>query len=87
MSLDERFAEAQNKVNDLTQRPSNEELLELYALYKQGTTGDVAGKRPGMLDMKGRAKYDAWAKLKGTAGADAKEKYVALVDDLAGRYG
>jgi acyl-CoA-binding protein len=87
MSLDEKFADAQKKVNDLTQRPSNEELLELYALYKQGTTGDVTGKRPGMLDMKGRAKYDAWAQIKGTTGDAAKEKYVALVDGLVEKYG
>ncbi|MEE8410127.1 MAG: acyl-CoA-binding protein [Myxococcota bacterium] len=84
---EEKFKEAQEKVNGLTQRPSNEELLELYGLYKQGTTGDVSGKRPGMLDMKGRAKYDAWTKQKGTAGDTAKETYVALVDDLIEKYG
>ncbi len=87
MSVDEKFAEAQEKVNGLTQRPGNEELLELYALYKQGTTGDVSGKRPGMLDMKGRAKYDAWAKQKGIAGDAAKEKYVAVAENLVEKYG
>lgn len=86
MSLDEKFSDAQDRVKGLTKRPSNEELLQLYALYKQGTAGDVTGKRPGRLDLKGRAKYDAWAKLAGTTGDQAKEKYVALVDDLLEKY-
>lgn len=62
---------------------SNQNLLELYALYKQASEGDVAGKRPGALDMKGRAKYDAWAVRKGMSREDAMSKYVALVDRLA----
>ena len=78
----DKFADAQERVKKLTERPSNDELLELYALYKQATEGDVSGSRPGMLDMKGRAKYDAWAKAKGTPEADAKKRYVALVDRL-----
>ena len=76
------FDEAQLKVKDLKSSPGNDKLLELYALYKQGTSGDVAGKRPGMLDVKGRAKYDAWAVRKGMAKDEAKEAYVALVEKL-----
>ena len=82
MTLQERFAEAQTRVKALTQSPSTSEMLELYALYKQGTVGEVDGKRPGMLDVKGRAKWDAWASKKGVARDQAMEAYVALVDGL-----
>ncbi|MCO4763130.1 MAG: acyl-CoA-binding protein [Myxococcales bacterium] len=84
MSVDERFAEAQKQVKTLTSRPSNNDLLSLYALFKQATDGDVSGKRPGMLDVKGRAKFDAWKKRKGTSAGDAKTAYIALVDRLMG---
>ncbi len=68
----------------LSERPSNDILLKLYALYKQGTDGDVEGKRPGFTDMVGRAKYDAWATLKGTASEAAMQQYVDLVNSLKG---
>jgi diazepam-binding inhibitor (GABA receptor modulator, acyl-CoA-binding protein) len=84
MSLTERFEDAQKRVNALTSRPSNDELLQLYALYKQATVGDATGKRPGMLDLKGRAKFDAWEGRKGTAKDKAMESYVALADKLTG---
>ena len=80
------FATAQEQVKTLTKRPTNEELLSLYALFKQATTGDVQGKRPGMLNLKGRAKYDAWAALKGTSSGDAESRYVAHVEGLLGKY-
>lgn len=79
-----KFADAQERVKTLTTRPSNEDLLQLYALFKQGSVGDVQGKRPGMMDFKGRAKYDAWAGKKGTSADDAQAAYVALVDRLVG---
>ena len=82
MAAKDKFVDAQERVKNLTERPSNDQLLELYALYKQATEGDVTGARPGMLDMKGRAKYDAWAKQKGVKAEDAKKKYVALVGKL-----
>lgn len=82
MSLTEDFEAAQARVKTLSQMPSTDDLLKLYALYKQGTVGDVTGKRPGMLDMKGRAKYDAWNKEKGTGTDDAMQGYVGLVDQL-----
>jgi diazepam-binding inhibitor (GABA receptor modulator, acyl-CoA-binding protein) len=82
MSLDEKFAAAQERVKTLTTAPSNTDLLELYALYKQGTAGDVTGSRPGMMDFKGRAKYDAWAGKKGISKDKAMEQYVAVVDRL-----
>jgi acyl-CoA-binding protein len=76
------FDEAQKKVQTLSSRPGNDTLLELYSLYKQGTVGDVSGKRPGMLDLAGRAKYDAWALRKGMAKDKAQSEYVALVKKL-----
>ena len=85
MTLAERFADAQARVKTLTSAPSTDQLLELYALYKQGSSGDVDGKRPGMLDIKGRAKWDAWNGKKGTTRDAAMEAYVALVDRLVGK--
>lgn len=81
-TLQERFEQAQADVKTLTSRPSNETLLTLYALFKQGTVGDAQGKRPGMLDLKGRAKYDAWAAQKGTSSEEAMEAYCGLVEKL-----
>ncbi len=81
-SIKDDFEAAKARVEGFTKRPSNDELLELYGLYKQSTEGDVSGSRPGMLDLKGRAKFDAWAKQKGTSNEDAMKKYVATVDQL-----
>jgi acyl-CoA-binding protein len=66
----------------LPERPSNDVLLQLYALYKQATDGDVEGKRPGFTDMVGRAKFDAWAAIKGTTNDDAMKRYVDLIGSL-----
>lgn len=85
MTLEESFQAAQVRVKALTVTPGNDALLELYALFKQGTVGDVSGARPGMLDFKGRAKWDAWAKKKGTSADAAKTAYVALVATLTPR--
>jgi acyl-CoA-binding protein len=82
MNLREQFEDAQQRVQTLKKSPSTDELLELYSLYKQGTLGDVQGKRPGMLDFKGRAKYDAWAARKGISHDQAMQSYIALVDRL-----
>ena len=87
MSLTEDFEAAQAAVKTLSQMPATDELLTLYALFKQGTVGDATGKRPGMLDMKGRAKFDAWSKKKGTAKDDAMHSYVGLVADLKKKHG
>lgn len=76
------FEQAQADVKTLTKRPDNNEMLALYAHYKQAAEGDVKGSRPGMLDMVGRAKYDAWAKLKGTSANDAMQKYTDMVGAL-----
>jgi acyl-CoA-binding protein len=81
------FTLAMAKVQTLSIRPSNPELLELYALFKQGTEGDVKGARPGLMDIKGGYKYDAWASKKGMSAADAQAAYVALVKKLLARDG
>lgn len=73
-------AVAQSKT--IKNRPSNNILLKLYALFKQATEGDVSGSRPGGFDFKGAAKYDAWASVKGKNYEDAKTEYINLVASL-----
>lgn len=77
--LAQRFAEAQARIKQVTSL-GNDVLLELYGLYKQATAGDASGNRPGMLDVRGRAKYDAWAARKGMTGDAATTAYIAVVD-------
>jgi diazepam-binding inhibitor (GABA receptor modulating acyl-CoA-binding protein) len=76
--LEQRFADAQAKIKPVTGL-GNDVLLEFYALFKQATTGNATGDRPGMLDLKGRAKYDAWAKKKGLTKDAAMQQYIDLV--------
>ena len=80
--LKARFEAAVANSKTLSERPDNSTLLKLDALYKQATVGDVEGKRPGFTDMVGRAKYDAWAAIKGTAGDEAMNQYISLVESL-----
>jgi diazepam-binding inhibitor (GABA receptor modulating acyl-CoA-binding protein) len=87
MALAEDFTAAQTRVKQLSKTPASDELLELYALYKQATAGDANGDRPGMLDFKGRAKFDAWTARKGTSKDTAMTAYVALVGKLVAKYG
>lgn len=86
MELQQQFEQAVARSKELTKRPSNEELLSLYALYKQATEGDVSGERPGGFDFKGIAKYDAWQELKGKSTTDAMTQYVQLVNKLEELY-
>ena len=76
------FEKAAKDVQGLSERPDNDTLLRLYALYKQGSEGDVSGPKPGFFDFVGTAKYEAWAKLKGTAQDEARQKYIDLVQKL-----
>jgi acyl-CoA-binding protein len=87
MALADDFQAAQTKVKTLSKTPSPDELLKLYALFKQATVGDVQGSRPGMMDFKGRAKYDAWQGQKGVSADRAMQTYVDLVDELSQKYG
>lgn len=82
--LQAQFSAAAEAAKNLAKRPDNETMLRLYALFKQATNGDVAGSRPGGFDFVGQAKYDAWAKLKGTAKDSAMQQYVDLVKRLKG---
>ena len=85
-SVEDLFEEAQLKLKTLTERPSNQELLSIYGLFKQATEGDNTTKKPGMFDMKGQFKWQAWKDLEGTSVQDACQKYVDLVDELLGKY-
>ena len=76
------FESAVTAVQGLSRDPGNDVKLRLYGLYKQATSGDVTGKRPGFLDVVGRAKYDAWAGLSGTSSAAAEQEYIATVNGL-----
>ncbi len=82
MSLKEKFEAAMAESKNLPERPDNMTLLKIYALFKQGSSGDVEGSRPGFTDMVGRAKYDAWAALKGTSTDDAMQQYIDLIESL-----
>ncbi len=87
MSLESEFAEAQEQVKQLPRRPGNDTLLQLYSLFKQATSGDASGKRPGLLDPVGRAKFDAWTARKGMDRAAAMQAYVELVQRLRREHG
>ena len=80
--LQTRFEQAAKDVHAVPERPDNDTLLRLYALYKQGAEGDVSGPKPGFFDFVGTAKYEAWAKLTGTSQDEAMQKYVDLVKKL-----
>ena len=80
--LKKQFEQAVADSKNLPEKPDNMTLLKLYALYKQASSGDVEGKRPGFTDMVGRAKWDAWNEAKGKAGKDAMQEYVDLIESL-----
>ena len=82
MELKQQFELAVNRSKELTRRPTNDELLLLYALYKQATEGDVTGERPGDFDFKAIAKYDAWLALQGKDKSEAMSEYVSLMEKL-----
>jgi len=75
------------EVKNLKSKPSDEEMLKLYSLYKQATVGDCNTARPGMLDFTGKAKWDAWDARKGMSQDAAKEEYVKVAQELIDKYG
>ncbi|XP_069080430.1 acyl-CoA-binding protein [Pleurodeles waltl] len=81
------FDKAAEDVKLIKTKPSDEDMLLVYALYKQACVGDVNTDRPGMLDFKGKAKWDAWEKQKGKCKEDAMAEYIALVEQLKTKYG
>ena len=81
-SLKAKFDKAVAESKSLPDKPDNATLLKIYALYKQASSGDVEGKRPGFTDLVGRAKYDAWAGVKGKSTNEAMQDYVDLIESL-----
>lgn len=84
MADEQEFRRAVDAVSGLTQDPGNDTKLRLYALYKQATSGDVEGKRPGFTNPVGRAKHDAWAAVQGMDADAARTEYVEVVRGLTG---
>ena len=82
MELEEQFKNASEEIKLLSTKPSNDQLLQLYAYYKQGSKGNIIGERPEGFDFKAIAKYDAWASFKDVSQAEAQQKYIDLVKDL-----
>jgi diazepam-binding inhibitor (GABA receptor modulator, acyl-CoA-binding protein) len=81
--LRKKFDAAAANVLKAKKDPGSEMKLKLYAHYKQATEGDVAGDKPGFTDFVNRAKYEAWAKLKGTSTDKAMEGYIKLVERVS----
>ena len=81
-SLKASFEAAVAASKQLPEKPDNMTLLKIYSLYKQASEGDVEGKRPGFTDMVGRAKYDAWAAVKGKSNDEAMQEYIDLIESL-----
>lgn len=80
--LKARFEQAVADSKQLSEKPDNNTLLKIYSLFKQASAGDVQGDRPGMMDFVGRAKYDAWAALKGQSSDTAMQAYIDLIESL-----
>jgi acyl-CoA-binding protein len=86
MEIKAQFEEAVKRVEALTQRPQNDELLKLYGLYKQATEGDIHGDPPGGFDFKGLAKYNAWKEQTGKTPEESMTRYVAFAEELIRKY-
>ncbi|XP_029359703.1 acyl-CoA-binding domain-containing protein 7 isoform X1 [Echeneis naucrates] len=87
MSSKAEFEKLAEDVKNVKTRPTDQELLDLYGLYKQAVVGDVNTDRPGMLDFKGKAKWDAWESRKGMSKEDAMSAYITLAKEVIGKYG
>ncbi|KAM7420776.1 hypothetical protein PAMA_015139 [Pampus argenteus] len=85
--LQAEFEKLAEDVKKVTTKPTDQELLDLYGLYKQAVVGDINTDRPGMLDLKGKAKWDAWNSRKGMSKDDAMSAYVALAKEVISKYG
>jgi diazepam-binding inhibitor (GABA receptor modulating acyl-CoA-binding protein) len=80
--LEAAFEQAQADSRKLSERPDNATLLKIYSLYKQATSGDAEGDRPGFTDLVGRAKWDAWNARAGTTREEAMQRYIDLIEEL-----
>ena len=86
MDIGEAFLDAKARLEKLTERPTNEELLKMYGLVKQAEVGDINRKKPGMFDLKGQFKWKAWKGFEGTSKEDAMQQFIDLADELLGKY-
>lgn len=86
MDLAQSFSESVQQVQNLTKRPANDELLKLYAFFKQATEGDITGERPGGFDFKAIAKFDAWSNQRGKSKDQAMQDYIAFAKELISKY-
>ncbi|CAH2447036.1 Acyl-CoA-binding protein [Komagataella phaffii CBS 7435] len=84
--VSQEFNDKAEAVKNLKTKPNNDELLKLYGLFKQATVGDNTTEKPGVFDFKGKAKWEAWDKLKGTSQEEAEQEYIAYVGDLEDKY-
>ena len=84
MALKEQFEQATVESKQLPSRPSDDNMLKIYALFKQATVGDASGDGPGIFDFVARAKFDAWSKLKGKTDEQAMQEYIDLINSLKG---
>jgi len=82
--IEQSFKDAAANSKKLSERPDDDTLLKIYALYKQGSEGDVSGERPGFFDFVGAAKYDAWDAMRGKDKAAAMQEYIDLIERLRG---
>jgi len=88
MSLEKEFQDAATEISDkMNKTASDDELKEIYSLYKQGTVGDINTERPGMLDFKGKAKWDAWSSKKGMSKEEAMQKYIDYAKEMIAKHG
>ncbi|KAF7691943.1 acyl-CoA-binding domain-containing protein 7 [Silurus meridionalis] len=85
--LQAEFEKIATDIKQLKTRPSDQELLDLYGLYKQATVGDINIDAPGMMDRKGKAKWDAWNSRKGISTDDAMTAYIGIAKELINKYG
>lgn len=86
MELEAAFLDAKARLEKLTERPSNDELLKMYGLVKQVEVGDINRKKPGMFDLKGQFKWKAWKEMEGTSKEDAMQQFVDFSEELLGKY-
>ncbi|CDK26240.1 unnamed protein product [Kuraishia capsulata CBS 1993] len=84
--VSQEFTDKAAAVSSLSKRPSDDELLKLYGLYKQATVGDNETTKPGVFDFKGKYKWESWEGLKGTSQEDAEAQYIELATELIGKY-
>ncbi|KAL6109216.1 acbd7 [Pungitius sinensis] len=87
MSNRAEFEKMAEDVKKVKTRPTDQELLDLYGLYKQATVGEINTDRPGMMDFKGKAKWDAWSSRKGMSKDDAESAYITLAKEVVSKYG